>query len=126
MPGAQQWPALGLAAVAVLSVAARCGPKSDCPLEVRRWYLSGKAPQVVLRNNAAHPVDSIVLHVAYEDLLSNYQEPSQAIDSIVQPGQRLTVSLDPIANSVDWETVQVLATCRPAALGGSPAPGDTD
>ncbi len=80
----------------------------------------------MLRNNAAHPVDSIVLHVAYEDLLSNYQEPSQAIDSIVQPGQRLTVSLDPIANSVDWETVQVFATCRPALAAGSPVPGDTD
>ena len=123
---AQKRRALGLAAVGALTAAARCGPKSDCPLEVRRWYLSGKAPQVVLRNNAAHPVDCTVLHVAYEDLLSYYQEPSQAIDSIVQPGQRLTVSLDPIANSVDWETVQVFATCRPAALGGSPAPGDTD
>ena len=117
---------LGLAVVVGLSAAARCGPKSDCPLEVRRWYLSGKAPQVVLRNNAAHPVDSIVLHVAYEDLLSNYQEPSQAIDSIVQPGQRLAVSLDPIPNSVDWETVRVFATCRPVVAAGSPAPGDTD
>lgn len=126
MPRAQKWPAIGLAALAVLSAAARCGPKSECPLEVRRWYLSGKAPQVVLRNNAAHPVDSIVLHVAYQDLFGRYNEPSQAIDSIVQPGQRLTVSLDPIANSVDWETVQVFATCRPAALGGSPAPSDTD
>ena len=126
MPRAQKWPATGLAALAVLSAAARCGPKSDCPLEVRRWYLSGKAPQVVLRNNAAHPVDSIVLHLAYEDLFSNYQEPSQPLDSIVQPGQRLTVSLDPIPNSVDWETVQVFATCRPAPLGGSPAPSDTD
>jgi len=126
MPRAQKWPALGLAALAVLSAAARCGPRSECPLEVRRWYLSGKAPQVVLQNNAAHPVDSIVLHVAYQDLFGRYNEPSQAIDSIVQPGQRLTVSLDPIANSVDWETVQVFATCRPAALGGSPAPSDTD
>lgn len=71
-------------------------------------------------------MDSIVLHVGYEDLFSNYQEPSQAIDSIAQPGQRLTVSLDPIANSVDWETVQVFATCRPAALGGSTARSDTD
>ena len=122
----EQRRALGLAVVVALSGAARCGPKSDCPLEVRRWYLSGKAPQVVLRNNAALPVDSIVLHVAYEDLFSNYQEPSQAIDSIVQPGQRLTVSLDPIPNSVDWETVQVFATCRPAVAAGSLAPADTN
>jgi hypothetical protein len=27
-----------------LGPAARCGPESDCPLEARRWYLSGKAP----------------------------------------------------------------------------------
>lgn len=121
MPRTEQRRALGLAVVVALSAAARCGPKSDCPLEVRRWYLSGKAPRVVLRNNAAHPVDSIVLHVAYEDLFSNYQEPSQAIDSIIQSGQRLTVSLDPIPNSVDWETVQVFATCRPAVAAGSPA-----
>jgi hypothetical protein len=126
MPRALKWPVLGLAALAGLSAAARCGPKSDCPLEVRRWYLSGKAPQVVLRNNAAHPVDSIVLHVAYEDLLSNYQERSQAIDTVVQPGRRLTLGLDPIPNSVDWESVEVFATCRPAAAAGSPAPGDTN
>jgi hypothetical protein len=68
----------------------------------------------VLRNNGAHPLDSIVLHVAYEDLFSNYHEPSQALDTIVQPGQRLSIGLDPIPNSVDWESVQVFATCRPA------------
>lgn len=126
MPRTPKRRALGLAAVAALTAGARCEPRSGCPLEVRRWYLSGKAPQVVLRNGAAHPVDSIVLHVAYEDLFSNYQEPSQALDTMVQPGQRLTVSLDPIPNSVDWETVRVFATCRTAAAAGSPAPGDTD
>ena len=117
MPRTPKRRPLAIAAVAALSVGARCGPKSDCPLEVRRWYLSGKAPQVVLRNSAAHPVDSIVLHVAYQDLFGRYNEPSQAVDTIVQPGQRLTISLDPIPNSVEWETVQVFATCRPVPDG---------
>jgi hypothetical protein len=126
MPRARKVPSLCLAALAALSAAARCGSKTDCPLQVRRWYLSGKAPQVVLRNGGAGPVDSIVLHVAYEDLLSSYHEPTQALDTIIQPGQRLTVSLDPIASSVEWETVEVFATCRSATAAGSVTPSDTD
>lgn len=105
---------LGLAAAVVALSGGRCGAQSDCPLQVRRWYLSAKAPQVVLRNNADHPVDSIVVHVAYEDLFGNYHEPVQALDTIVRPGERLTVSLDPISGSVEWESVLVFARCRPA------------
>ena len=76
-------------------------------------YLAGRAPQVVVRNKASYPVGRIVVHVAYEDLFNKYQEPTQAFDTIVRPNQRVTLSFPPIQGSVEWETVNIFATCQP-------------
>jgi hypothetical protein len=113
----RRWVGLGLLASAGL--AARCGPKNDCPLQVRRWYLSGRTPQVVVKNRAEHPIGNIVFHVAYQDLFPKYHEFAVELDTIVQPGERVTLALQPITTSVEWETVQVYATCQPAGA----APG---
>ena len=55
-----------------------------------------------------------MLHVAYEDLFSKYQEPTQAFDTIVRPRQRVTLSFPSIQGSIEWETVNVFATCQRA------------
>ena len=36
---------------------------------------------------------------------------SVPVDTIIQPGERVTLKLEPITTSVEWETVQVYATC---------------
>lgn len=94
------------------SLGAKCGSDPDCPLQIRRIYLAGRAPQIIVRNKASFPVGQIVLHVAYEDLFSKYQEPTQAFDTIVRPNQRVTLSFPPIKGSIEWETVNVFATCQ--------------
>lgn len=99
-----------LAALAA-TLAARCGPKTDCPLQVRRFFLSGRTPQVIVKNKADHPIGQIVFHVAYEDLFPKYHELTVPVDTIIQPGERVTLKLEPITTSVEWETVQVYATC---------------
>jgi len=110
------WPTwcrlIALGAVVGASGAAKCGSDSDCPLQIRRIYLSGRAPQIIVRNKASYPVGQIVLHVAYEDLFSKYQEPTQAFDTIVRPKQRVTLSFPSIQGSIEWETVNVFATCQ--------------
>jgi hypothetical protein len=103
-----------LAMLAATAMAARCGPPTDCPLQIRQVFLSGKTPQVIVKNRAAYPIGELVFHVAYQDLFGYYHEPTVPVDSIVQPGQRLTLSLQPISTSVEWETLQVFATCKPA------------
>ena len=108
------------------SPAATYAADPTCPLEIRRVYLSGKAPQIVVRNKAKYPVGGIVVHVAYQDLFTKYQEPTQAFDTVVvQPNQRVTLSFPSIQGSIEWETVNVFATChevdslpRPDSAGG--------
>ncbi len=104
-----------LAALAV-TLAARCGPKTDCPLQVRRLFLSGRTPLVIVKNKADHPIGQIVFHVAYEDLFGKYQELTVDVDTIIQPGERVTLALEPITTSVEWETVQAYATCAPVTV----------
>jgi hypothetical protein len=94
------------------TMAARCGPKNDCPLQVRRIFLSGRAPQVIVKNQAKYPIGHIVFHTAYEDLFSKYNELTLDVDTIVQPGERVTLGLKPITTSIEWETVEVYATCE--------------
>jgi hypothetical protein len=101
-----------------------------CPLEIRRYYLRGKAPQILVRNKATYPVGGIVLHVAYQDLFTKYHEPTQAFDTlVVQPNERMTLSFPPIDGSIEWESVNIFATCqaadslqRPDSAGGPSAP----
>ncbi len=112
---------VGLAA----TLAARCGPKTDCPLQVRRIFLSGRAPQVIVKNRADHPIGHIVFHVAYEDLFPKYHEITVDVDTIIQPGERVTLGLQPITTSVEWETVQVYATCQRMEVDRSSRPDTT-
>jgi hypothetical protein len=107
---------LGLGLALLGSVAARCGPKNECPLQVRQVFLAGKAPQVIVKNRAAYSIGNIVFHVAYQDLFPVYHDSTFAIDTIVQPGERVTLGLPPISGSVDWETLNVFATCQQVAL----------
>ena len=107
---------LGLGLALLASLAARCGPKNDCPLQVRQVFLAGKAPQVIVKNRAAYPIGNIVFHVAYQDLFPVYHDSTFAIDTIVQPGERVTLGLPPISGSVDWETLNVFTTCQQVAL----------
>jgi hypothetical protein len=111
-----------MAAVAILTTAAQCGsgPEQGCPLQIRRVYLSGRAPQVIVQNKASYPVGHVVIHAAYQDLLKNYQEPTQAFDTIIQPDQRLTLSMEPITGAgVDWESLNVFPTCQAASSTSS-------
>jgi hypothetical protein len=107
---------LGLGLALLASVAARCGPKTDCPLQVRQIFLSGKAPQVIVKNRAAYPIGQIRVRIAYQDLFPVYHDSTFAIDTIVQPGERVTLGLPPIIGSVDWETLSVFATCEQVAV----------
>jgi len=95
---------------------AKCGagPNAGCPLEIRRVYLSGKAPQVIVQNKATYAVGQVVLHAAYQDLFNKYHEPTQAIDTVIQPNQRLTLSMPPVQGSVEWESLNMFATCERA------------
>jgi hypothetical protein len=104
------------AVVVGMTAAAKCrtGADSDCPLQIRRIYLTGRAPQVIVRNKASYPVGHVVIHAAYQDLFNKYQEPTKEFDTIIQPNQRLTLSLDPIKGSIEWESLNVFATCEPA------------
>jgi hypothetical protein len=101
-------------ALLALLAGAHCGngPGSDCPLQIRQYYLSHKAPQVVVRNKATYPVGQIVVHAAYQDLFNTYHEPTQAFDTILQPDQQVTLSLPPIQGSIEWESLSLFATCR--------------
>jgi len=120
------WRLVVVGVLAGASTAATYGADPTCPLEIRRVYLSGKAPQIVVRNKAKYPVGGIVVHVAYQDLFTKYQEPTQAFDTVVvQPNQRMTLSFPSIQGSIEWETVNVFATChavdslpRPDSAGG--------
>ena len=108
---------------ALIGTSAGATPASDpsCPLEIRRVYVSGKAPQIVVRNKATYPVGGIVVHVAYEDLFTKYQEPTQAYDTVVvQPNQRVTLSFPSIQGSIEWESMNVFATCH--AVDSLPRP----
>lgn len=107
---------LPTAATMAVIVGAKCGssPASDCPLGIRRVYLNGKAPQVIVQNNGPYPVDQVVLHTAYQDLFNKYHEPTQAIDSVILPNQRLTLSMPPVEGSIEWETLNVFPTCQRA------------
>jgi len=107
---------LPTAATTAVIAGAKCGssPASDCPLGIRRVYLNGKAPQVIVQNNGAYPVDQVVLHAAYQDLFNKYHEPTQVIDSVILPNQRLTVSMPRIEGSIEWETLNVFPTCQRA------------
>lgn len=49
-----------------LGAAAPYRSRTGCPLQVRRVYLNGKAPQVVVRNKATYPVGHIVVHGSVE------------------------------------------------------------
>ena len=106
---------LGLGLALLASVAARCGPKTDCPLQVRQIFLAGRAPQVIVKNRAAYPIGQIRVRLAYQDLFPVYHDSTFAIDTIVQPGERVTLGLPPISGSVDWETLSVFATCQQVA-----------
>ena len=110
-----------LGAVLALGPAARYHSHTACPLQVRRVYLHGKAPQVVVRNKATYPVGHIVIHVAYQDLFTKYQEPTQAFDTVIAPDQRVTLSFPSLQGSVEWETMEVFATCEAA----DSVPGDS-
>jgi hypothetical protein len=120
------WRLVVVGALVGASTAATYAADPTCPLEIRRVYLSGKAPQIVVRNKAKYPVGGIVVHVAYQDLFTKYQEPTQAFDTVVvQPNQRMTLSFPSIQGSIEWETVNVFATChavdslpRPDSAGG--------
>ena len=120
------WRLVVVGVLAGASTAATYAADPTCPLEIRRVYLSGKAPQIVVRNKAKYPVGGIVVHVAYQDLFTKYQEPTQAFDTVVvQPNQRMTLSFPSIQGSIEWETVNVFATChavdslpRPDSAGG--------
>jgi hypothetical protein len=92
-----------------------CGGVTDCPLQVRRVYLIHNAPQVVVKNETPHPIDQIVLHVPYADLFNRYHEPTKSFDIVLLPGERQTLSADPIKGSVDWESLNVFPECRVAA-----------
>lgn len=107
---------LPTAAGMAMIVGARCGasPSGDCPLDIRRVYLTGKAPQVIVQNKATYPVGQVVLHAAYQDLFNKYHEPTQAIDTVIQPNQRLTLSMPPVQGSVEWESLNMFATCERA------------
>ncbi len=115
---------LTIALLAALIAAAHCSnrPGSDCPLQIRQYYLSHKAPQVVVRNTATYAVGRIVVHAAYQDLFNTYHEPTQAFDTILQPEQQVTLPLAPIQGSIEWESLSLFATCQ--AVGQlDPAPG---
>ena len=124
------WRLVVLGALVGGSAAASHAADPSCPLEIRRYYLKGKAPQILVRNKATYPVGGIVVHVAYQDLFTKYHEPTQAFDTVVvQPNQRLTLSFPAIDGSIEWETVNIFATChpvdslsRPDSAGGSSAP----
>jgi hypothetical protein len=102
-----------------------CGAVTDCPLQVRRVYLVHKAPQVVVKNATAHPIDQIVLHMAYTDLFNRYHEPTKAFDIVLPPGARQTLSADPIEGSVNWESLNVFPECHVAADSVRPSERDT-
>jgi hypothetical protein len=107
---------IGLVIVLAASGAARCGAKNECPgLQVRRVFLSGRAPQVIVRNRSDHPISHLVFRIGYQDLFPEYHELTMESDSVIQPGQRLTIALQPITTSVDWETLNVSASCDAAA-----------
>ncbi len=102
--------ALGLLLAA--SAAARPAPQGTCPLQIRQTYLSGRTPQVIVRNRGDRPLGHLVFRVAYQDLFPKYHELSVESDSIVPPGQRMTISLQRIDTSVEWETLSVSVTCE--------------
>lgn len=92
-----------------------CGAVTDCPLQVRRVYLVHNAPQVVVKNATAYPIDQIILHVPYNDLFNRYHEPTKAFDIVMLPGDRQTLSADAIEGSVNWESLNIFPECRVAA-----------
>jgi len=96
--------------------------RARCPLQTRDLYLADRAPQVVVRNPGTSSVTHIVLHLAYEDLLHKYQEPTQVFDTTVAPGERVTLSAAPITGSIAWGTLEVFFTCEPAPPPVTPAP----
>jgi hypothetical protein len=104
---------VGLALGIFGGLAAQCGQKkTDCPLQVRRISLSGRTPTVLVQNRADHPIGNIVFHVAYEDLFPKYHELTVPVDTVLQAGQKVTLPLQPINTSVEWETLQIYATCQ--------------
>jgi hypothetical protein len=108
---------IGLLVVLAASAGAQCGAKNDCPaLQIRQVYLSGRAPQVIVKNRSDRPIDHVVFRVAYQDLFPKYHELTVESDSVIQPGQRSTIALEPIGSSVDWETLNVSASCEAAAV----------
>jgi hypothetical protein len=103
---------VALALLLAPCAALRPAPAGDCPLQIRQIYLSGRAPQVIVRNRGDHPVGHLVFRVAYQDLFPRYQELTVESDSIVQSGQRMTISLQRIDTSVEWETLSVSVACE--------------
>jgi hypothetical protein len=89
---------------------------------MRDLYLADRAPQVVVRNPATSPVTHIVLHLAYEDLLHQYQEPTQVFDTTIAPGERVTLSAAPISGSIAWGTLKVFFACEVAPPPVTAAP----
>jgi hypothetical protein len=87
---------VALALLLAPCAALRPAPAGDCPL----------------RNRGDHPVGHLVFRVAYQDLFPRYQELTVESDSIVQPGQRMTISLQRIDTSVEWETLSVSVACE--------------
>jgi len=54
---------IALAVLLAASTAAQCASQSDCPLQIRQVYFSGRTPQVIVRNRSAQPIGRVGVSV---------------------------------------------------------------